>query len=70
VKAAAGGPTGNSLVTARARSRWAGRPAAQAVPASMSRIKIHDLAAAAVVGSAGHGNNETLDHGCEPGTGG
>jgi hypothetical protein len=40
LKAAAGGPSRDSLVTVRARSRWAGRLAAGRFQASMSRLKI------------------------------
>jgi hypothetical protein len=40
LKVADGGPSRDSLVTVRARSRWAGRPAAGRFRASMSRIKI------------------------------
>ena len=40
VKVADGGPSRDSLVTVRARSRWVGRPAAGQFQASMSRITI------------------------------
>ena len=39
-KIAVGRPSRDSLLTVRARSRWAGRPAAGRFQASMSRIKI------------------------------
>ena len=40
LKVAGGGPSRDSLLTVRARSRWAGRPAAGRFQASMSHIKI------------------------------
>jgi hypothetical protein len=71
LKAAADGPPQDSLVTVRARSRWAGRPAAGRYQASMGRIKIQvRLAAAGIVRLGRPEGNKCLDHGCEPGMGG
>ena len=65
LRAAVGGPSRDSLVTVRARSRWVGRPAAGQFQASMSGIKIPGSAWRLLVssGSAVRGINERLDHG-------
>ena len=71
LKVAVGGPSWDSLVTARTRSPWAGRPAAGRFspgephqdPGSVWRLLVSS-------GSAGPGGNECLDRGCESGMGG
>ena len=64
-----GGPSRDSLVTVRGRSRWAGRPAAGRFycldephqdPGSAWRLLVSS-------GSASRRGNECLDHGCESG---
>jgi hypothetical protein len=69
--AAVGRAVPDSLVTVRARSRWAGRPAAGRFQASMSRIKIQDPPGSCWCRPARQaGNNECPDHGCESEMGG
>jgi|SRR5580700_1706313 hypothetical protein len=60
----------DSLVAARARSRWATSSSGRSDRGLDEPIKIHGLAAAGVVRPGSPWDNEYLDLGCEHGTGG
>jgi hypothetical protein len=60
----------DSLVAARARSRWARRPAAEAIAASMSPSRSTVWPLPVSSGSAVHGIASAWIPGCEHGTGG
>ena len=71
LKAAAGGPSRDSLVTVRARSRRAGRAAAGRFPVPVSRIKIQGPPGGCWCHPARQaGINECLDRGRESRMGG